>query len=282
MSILDTPVGQVTGDDRAFHRLLHSLEANTEMSYVDAMHVLLPADPRARVRDVLAGKVNLDAVATDVKTLEQRDDAVQRIELQAAELRTLDGDPSSGLPKIDGQAYSEVMRATPVSLERLFEARQLTGSTYDGPEGEGRFADEDRQLAAAGYDLVAGLRRGVANAGVQRTLNAAVQRMDSALANGADPSERRTLLQAAASEGVKQLDQAVSSARRSLDLEPANSTPTVGPDSSFAGAVRLLEERYGDDRAGFQGAYRHLLDSLTPTVTQTRQGPLVPIDPNSL
>jgi hypothetical protein len=261
MSILDMQVGQVTGDDRALHRLLHSLEANTEMSYVAAMQLLMPADPRARLRDVLDGKVSLDAVATDVQTLEQRDAAVQRIELQAAELRTFDGDPWSGLPKITGQAYSDVMRAEPVSWERLLEARQLTGATYEGPEGEGRFGDEDRQLAAAGYDLVAGLRRGVANAGVQRTLTAAVRTMDRALEKGADPSERRTLLQAAASEGVKQLDQAVSTARRTLDLAPPSETPQ-SREPDLALAVRQLEADYGEDRAGFHAAYRHLLDSL--------------------
>ena len=247
-NLLQQPAAQLPAAN--LHRVLRALEM-TGVTYMAAFDLytagLAKAGSGATVRRTLeaAGVTSLDEIAQDVRTLEAADEARTRINVRVAELHQLDasdGDaddqPPSGPPRIDADTYHEVMNATPVHYGRLHQARRLPGGTlFAGSAGQDRFGAQDREMADAGYDLVGGMRQAASAQSAQRQAAVAGRKLDQALKKGRTPGERRVLLDAAVSSGLRELD-------ASMPEPPA-------PTSGVRATVKLLDAAHarGDSEA---------------------------------
>ncbi len=226
----------------ALNRVLDAVEKNSSgISYLDAYrrfeNAAMELGGGASVASVLqaAGLHDLDAVAQDLTTLERADAAKQKIHDTVARLHQLDAGSSGAAsatagqpPKLDAATYAKVMGAEPVAWERLHEARRLPGGVeFEGPGGQERFVQLDRQHADAGLDFVAGRRQAREVGAARREITDATRRLDAAIEKGKTPAERRRLLDSAATEGLRQLD--------------AMSPPSTAPTSRAAIPERLKQ-----------------------------------------
>jgi hypothetical protein len=244
------------------NRVIQAYERNSPgLSYIDAYRQLSTAmdglGGGVSVGEALqaAGFRNLDAVAQDLTTVERADAAKQAIHQKALGLHQLDAStsgtasPSAGLAKIDAATYADVMGAQPVHWARLHEARRLPGGEeFQGPHGQDRFAHQDRETADAGFDMVATRHRAAAaQAARSQTVNA-IQKLDAALAQGKTPGERRRLLDAAASEELRQLDA----------ISPVSGSAPPGSSAPVPGPLRMLD---GESRVEYARRLQALIDS---------------------
>lgn len=244
--------------DHELHRVLRAVSLAGDVSFMAAFDIytagLAKAGSGATVRRTLeaAGVQQLDAIAQDVRTLSAADEARATINRRVVELHELDAGGSTTdvpgrdvpvgrpgqPPRVDAQTYAEIMGSHPVHWARLHAARRLPGGEhFAGSAGQDRFGAQDREMAEGGFDLVGGLRQAASAQAAQQQAAAAGRKLDQALRQGRTPGERRVLLDAAVSQGLRELDASVA--------EPP------APTSGARATVKLLDAAHarGDSEA---------------------------------
>jgi hypothetical protein len=213
-------------DHPGLNRVLRALELNAGTSYMDAYDKFSKAsEDGGTVRqalETLGVTKKLDAIATDLVTLEKADEARAKLyELDSGAVtnsqRTDQADSagrsdhrmvgSSTLTEDDGlvpitPAVYEAVMNQPHHSARYFEAKGLNDSAYNDAQGPARWLNDDQLAAKAGFDALASLKKQRRAASTARARADANRRLDAAF-EGKSPSKRAIRLEAAISESKK-------------------------------------------------------------------------------
>lgn len=233
--LLNSNVIALMRDPVATDRVLRALCANDgTLSYMDGYQLLQDQavnDPSVTVRGALSGR-KLDAIQTDIRTLEAAAAASDTVRQRVALLLDLPGTDRLGRVMLDSagapprrvpsgssddrlavrsSTYQEIWSA-PLHSERLHRARALTGNAYAGPDGAKRFQEADRAYAEGNADLVASLEAAHALQTAAQATRLATAALDAAFQQGSSPKQRAKAVKRALDQTRIMLDQMEQSA----------------------------------------------------------------------
>lgn len=246
-TILDATLVQAIRDPAAgpdLHRALTALCAVSGRSYMSeyeglhrAMLESLHGAEGMTVGDSIRARddVKLGDVREDLRTLEAAAEASGRVRQHAlraldqlptddhGRVRLLDGGglvdmrPSGTPPRTTptgtrdagmaiGPATFEQVANAPLLSSRLHRARQLTGQ-YQGDEGAKQWRQADLAHAEANIDLLGTMERSHAAVVADQQAQTLAERLDVAFQAGDSPKQRRKLMEKAAAQTLRTLDQ---------------------------------------------------------------------------